>query len=305
MRRMSLVLAAVLPMLVASPACNLASRNRVNSINRMNEGIKMEAKNNTSAAERLLKESIEFDPTHAKAHYTLGQIYLKQSKLKDAENAFKDAIQHMSAEDGGPNAEYNYQLGVVIEAQANAQGVSQSDKETKYNEAIAAYQETTKINPKHYKAHHRMGRLYSDLDQPVPADQAFRKSIEIKPQYSPAFVSLGHMYIDYGHANVAMSVMDAGVKVNDKDAQMWAGLGRAYFDLNKPDEAIDAYKKAKAIDPEMTDVLYGLGMAYADKRDRKNAVEHLQSFIQKAGDDVPADRKKAATNTIARMQDVI
>lgn len=302
---MSLVLAAVLPMLVASPACKLASRNRVNSINRMNEGIKMEAKNNTSAAERLLKESIEFDPTHAKAHYTLGQIYLKQSKLKDAENAFKDAIQHMAGDDGGPNAEYNYQLGVVIEAQANAEGVSQTDKETKYNEAISAYQETIKINPKHYKAHHRMGRLYSDLDQPVPADQAFRKSIEIKPQYSPAFVSLGHMYIDYGHANVAMSVMDAGVKVNDADAQMWAGLGRAYFDLNKPDEAIEAYKKAKAIDPEMTDVLYGLGMAYADKRDRKNAVEHLQTFIQKAGNDVPPDRKKAATNTIARMQDVI
>lgn len=304
MRRTSLVLAALLPILVAAPACKLASRNRVNSINRMNEGIKMEAKQNTSAAERLLKESIEFDPTHAKAHYTLGQIYLKQSKLKDAENAFKDAISHVDA-DGGPNAEYNYNLGVVIEAQANTPGVSQTDKEAKYNEAIAAYQETIKVNPKHYKAHHRMGRLYSDLDQPVPADQAFRKSIEIKPQYSAAFVSLGHMYIDYGHANVAMSVMDAGVKINETDPQMWAGLGRAYYDLNKPDESVDAYKKAKAIDPDMTDVLYGLGMAYADKRDRKNAVENLQSFLQKAGNEVPEDRKKAANNTIARMQDVI
>ena len=291
-------------MLLTAPACKLASRNRVNSINRMNEGIKMEAKQNTSAAERLLKESIEFDPTHAKAHHTLGQIYLKQSKLKDAENAFKDAIKHMEA-DGGPNAEYNYQLGVVIEKQANAEGVSQADKATKYNEAIAAYQETTKINPKHYKAHHRMGRLYSDLDQPEPADKAFRQSITIKPRFAPAFVSLGHMYIDYGHANVAMSVMDAGVRINDKDEQMWAGLGRAYFDLNKADESIDAYKKALAIDPDMTDVLYGLGMAYADKRDRKNAVESLQSFLQKAGNDVPEDRKKAANSTIARMQDVI
>lgn len=306
MRRMSLILAAVLPMLVTAPACNkLASRSRVNSINRMNEGIKMEAKNNTSAAERLLKESIEFDPTHAKAHYTLGQIYRKQSKLKDAENAFKDAISHMATEEGGPNADYHYHLGEVIEAQANAEGVSQADKAAKYAEAITAYEETTKVNDKYYKAYTRSGRLYAELDQPLKADAAFRKSIEVKPQYSPAFVSLGHMYIDYGHANVAMSVMDAGVKVNDKDPQMWAGLGRAYFDLGKPDEAIDAYKKAKAIDPEMTDVLFGLGMAYADKRDRKNAVEHLEAFLQKAGNAVPADRKKAATNTVARMQDVI
>lgn len=291
-------------MLLAAPSCKLASRNRVNSINRMNEGIKLEKKQNTSAAERALKEAIEFDPTHAKAHFTLGQIYLKQSKLKDAQNAFEDAIKHMD-EDGGPVAEYQYQLGRVIEAQADAEGVSTNDKEAKYSEAIAAYQETTKLSPKHYKAHHRMGRLYESLDDPTKADQAYRQSIEIKPKYSAAFVSLGHMYIDYGHANVAMSVLDAGVKVNDTDPQMWAGLGRAYYDLNKPQEAIDAYKKAKAIDPDMVDVLYGLGMAYADLRKRKEAVENLNAFIQRAGNDVPEDRKKAANNTIARMEDVI
>ena len=80
MRRISVALAVALPLLVAGPACKLTSRNRVQSINRMNEGIKLEAKNNTSAAERALKESIELDPTHAKAHYTLGQIDRKQNR---------------------------------------------------------------------------------------------------------------------------------------------------------------------------------------------------------------------------------
>ena len=114
MRRISVALAVAIPLLATAPACKLASRNRVQSINRMNEGIKLEAKNNTSQAEKALKESIELDPTHAKAHYTLGQIYRKQGKLVDAQKAFTDAIANM---DEAPNADYAYQLGVVIAAQ--------------------------------------------------------------------------------------------------------------------------------------------------------------------------------------------
>lgn len=302
MRRISVALAVAIPLLATAPACKLASRNRVQSINRMNEGIKLEAKNNTSQAERALKESIELDPTHAKAHYTLGQIYRKQGKLVDAEKAFTDAIANM---DEAPNSEYHYQLGVVIAAQGDADGVSQADQEAKYNAAIKAFQEAIKLKPKHYKSHYRMGVLFERLDQPEQADQALRAAITNKPSYSPAFVSLGNMYIDYGHANVAMAVLQLGTQVNDKDARMWNGLGRALLSLNKPDEAVDAFKKAKAIDPDMVDVLFGLGMAYADLRQRKDSVENLQAFLQRAGNDVPEDRKKAANNTIARMQDVI
>lgn len=289
-------------MVLVAPGCKLASRDRVQSINRMNEGIKAEKKGNTSQAEDALKEAIKIDPTHAKAYWTLGQIHRKQGKLVDAQKAFEGAIENSKDK---PNPEYNYQLGVVIAAQGDVEGVSQTDREAKYNEAINAYQETIKLNPEHYKAHYRMGVLFERLDQPVKADQAYRKSIELRPTYSPAFVSLGNMYIDYGHANVGQAVLETGTKVNDKDAKMWNGLGRAQLALNKPSEAVDSFKKAKAIDPDMVDVLFGLGMAYAELRQRDEAVENLQGFLQRAGNDVPDDRKRAANNTIARMQDVI
>ena len=55
----------------------------------------------------------------------------------------------------------------------------------------------------------------------------------------------------------------------------------------------------------MVDVLFGLGMAYAELRNRAAATENLNAFVQKAGGDVPEDKKKAANDTIARMQDVI
>ncbi|MCA9648793.1 MAG: tetratricopeptide repeat protein [Myxococcales bacterium] len=303
MRRVSVALAVVLPLLVAStPGCKLTSRNRAQAINRMNEGIRQEAKNNTSQAEKSLREAIEIDPTYDKAHFHLGQIYRKQGKLVDAQKAFEAAIANMSEE---PKANYHYQLGRVIVSQADAPGVSQADREAKYKEAIGAFQKAIELDTNHHRAYFHIGKLNEKLDQPVQADEAFRKAIEINARFVDSFVELGNMYIDYGHANVGLAVLDAGVKVNDKNAAMWNGLGRAQSKLNQHEAAIESFKKAKAIDPDRVDVLYGLGKSYAELRMRSEAVEHLQAFLQRAGNDVPEHLKKDANNTVARMQDVI
>jgi len=300
--RKSVLVAFLVSMIVAVPACRITSRQRVQSINRMNEGIQLEKRGQTTQAEQALKEAIQFDPSHAKAHYTLGQIHVKQTRFVDAQKAFEAAI---ASDMAHPNAEYEYQVGLVIAAQGDADGVSTDERHRKYEEALTHFQNTTKLSPNHYKAHYRMGGLYEVLDQPKLADQAFRRTIEIDPTYSPAFVSLGNMYIDYGHANVGQAVIETGVQINQTDARMWNGLGRAQLELNKPEEAIESFKKAKAIDPDLVDVLFGLGMAYAESRQRKDAVDNLQAFLSKAGADVPADIRKAANDMMARMNDVI
>jgi len=302
MRRVVTLLALLAPLLLTEPACKLASRQRVQAINRLNEGIALEKRNNVSGAEKALKEAIEIDPSFAQPYWTLALLYRKQGKLVDSEKMLRDAIDNMKE---APNADYPYQLGVVVASQGELPGVSQTDREAKYTEAINQFQEAIKLNPEHYKAYFRQGVLFEKLDQPQKADTALRKAVELRPNYSPSFVTLGNMYIDYGHANVGQAVLEIGTKINDKDAAMWNGLGRAQYNLNKPNEAIESFKKAKAIDPDMVDVLYGLGMAYAEVRNRKEAVENLQAFLQKAGNDTPEDRKKAAQNTVARMQDVI
>lgn len=303
MRRVSVALAIALPMLVAgTPSCKLTSRNRAQAINRMNEGIRSFSKNNISQAEKSLKEAIEFDPTYAKAHFHLGQIYRKQGKLVDAGKAFQDAIANMGE---APKADYHYQLGRVLIAQAEAQGVSQNERETKYGEAIKVFEKAIELDPNHYRAFYHVGKLHDRLDQPVQADKAFRQAIQVNARFVDSFVDLGNMYIDYGHANVGLAVLDAGVQVNDKNSAMWNGLGRAYSKLNRHQDAVDSFKKAKAIDPDRVDVLYGMGKSYAELRQRAEALEHLQAFIQRAGNEVPEHLKKDANNTIARMQDVI
>ncbi len=146
--------------------------------------------------------------------------------------------------------------------------------------------------------------MHDALEDPDAADADFRRCIRLQPYYSRCFAELAFLYVDYGFDQEAIAVLEAGLKANDKDATMWSAAARAYLELREPQQAIDAYKKAKAIDPDMIEVLYGLGMAHAELRHRKEAVENLMAFIARAGADVPANRKRIANDTIARMQDV-
>jgi tetratricopeptide (TPR) repeat protein len=286
--------------LITSAGCE--SHARVDSINRMNEGILQFKKQNFSGAEKALQEAIKIDPTHAEAHLNLGKLYRKQERWVDAEKEYQAAIANS---DGGPVGDYNYEMAIVQIAQGESQGVSAAERDTKYRTAITSLQASTAADPNLYKAHYQLGYLHEKLDEPLPADAAYRACIKLNARYSPAFVSLGNMYIDYGFSNVAMAVLQTGTQVNETDAAMWNGLGRAQLNLNKPKEAVDAFSKAKAIDPDMPDVLFGLGMAYAEMRDKANAAENLELFMQKANAETPEHTKKAAQDTLARMQDVI
>lgn len=296
------LLALIVGSTVSFTACNLESQARVDSIHRMNEGVKQYKKNNLSGAEQALKEAIKIDPTNHKAHEALGTLMRKQERWADAGAAYESAIEAMKDQ---PVGKYYYELGIVTSHLAHGEGVTRAVFEQKANEAIASFDQALKLDPNLYKAHYQMGRLYEELDQPEKADQAYRAAIAINGAYTPPLVSLGSMYIDYGFSNVAMAVLEAGTKANPTDAAVWKGLGEALQNLNKTKEAVEAYTKATKIDPDQADVYFSLGMAYAELRQKQEATEALENFLKKAGGSAPPHTIKAANDTIARMSDVI
>lgn len=288
-------------LLAFSPA---ATAKRSGAIAKMNEGIKLAQRGNTSAAERTVKEAIGIDPKYAKAHHTLGLLLRKQDKLEQAENAMQSGLE-VVGEDTELAGRLAYELGGIRLRRAEAEGNTQRQTKALMKEAIAAFDIAIDKDPGQYKAHYRRAVAHDRLDEPDAADADYRKCIELRPQYSPCFVDLAQLYIDYGFANVGVAVLEVGVAVNDKDAQMYLGLGRAMSQLRKYEDAVDALKKAKAIDPDMPEVHFQLGMAYAEQSKRREAIESLQNFLHRAGSDVPEIHKKVANNTIARMEDVI
>ena len=268
----------------------------------MNEGVDLASQGDNAKAKAKLQAATKADPTYAYAWLNLGIVLQREGALTEAASAFESGVAH--AEDAAKD-ELQYRLAITTYREASRPSGSRAERRKAIDNALKLLTEVTKASPKRSDAHLYRARCLEELDQPTEADLAYRAAIDADPGNVTALVELGNMYIDYGHPNVGLAVLEAATKAHATDAESWSALGRAYLSLEKPDDAVDAFKKAVTVDPEHLPRQYGLGMAYAEKRDRKMAIERLNEFLRLAGDDVPEMWKKAANNTIARMQDVI
>ncbi|MBN1293432.1 MAG: tetratricopeptide repeat protein [Candidatus Latescibacteria bacterium] len=120
--------------------------------------------------------------------------------------------------------------------------------------------ETESASLKAYEYFYR-GKHASDIDEKIGL---YEQAIEIDPQYVYALTNLGSLYY---------------VKSMDGDRSM----------LNK---AKDLCTKALDIDPLHADAHYVLGSVYDRQNKKKNALQHLNSFLQLMPDDPRVPRVK-------------
>ena len=122
----------------------------------------MKSGRNTDA-ELELKELVIGYPQLMGPQLNLGLLYLRDSRLPEAEAAFRAALEHNPG-----NAVAGNELGIV------------ERKLGKFTEAEAAYQRTIAAEPNYAPAHLNLGVLYDlYLAQPQKALDEFERYIEI------------------------------------------------------------------------------------------------------------------------------
>lgn len=114
------------------------------------------------AAMRLFSVIAEQNPQLASPHTDLGILYYRQRRLKEAETAFKDALQR----DAKDYVAANY-LGMIYRS------------EGRFTEAKAAYQQALAAKPDYALAHLNMAILYDlytgELDQALQHYREYQK----------------------------------------------------------------------------------------------------------------------------------
>jgi protein O-GlcNAc transferase len=311
-----LFLALALQIPVDSPtrsqAESIAHELRREAILTMNGGVEAFARLNFSDAERKLRDALRLDPGLVHARVNLGRLALERDQLIDAEKAFRVALREIdpqpsTLEPGSDEAkqlealrdETYHDLGRVLLAEAKLQGMTEGERRTTLEQAVAALSKTPESD---YLARYHLGLAYDQLDRASEADHAFRACIEAQPLHGPCYVSLSSLYYDFGFPQLAEAVLEAGAQVNETDAQIWLAHARLLGRLDRHNDAVSKADKALSIDPNLVQAYYVLGMAHADRRDRKQAVEALEKFLSMAGSDVPEDLERHARATLAQLQ---
>ncbi|MEP6924712.1 MAG: tetratricopeptide repeat protein [Pyrinomonadaceae bacterium] len=106
-----------------------------------------------------------------------------------------------------------------------------------YNEAVSAYKDAARANPKIAQIYNKMGEAYFQLAQFGKAVEAYQKALKIEP--------------------------------NDSDT--WHKLGLVYKKINSLSDAINAFKKATENNLNADMSRYELGLLYAQVGDKQSA----------------------------------
>ncbi|MFY9691234.1 MAG: tetratricopeptide repeat protein [Candidatus Acidiferrales bacterium] len=170
-----------------------------------------------------------------------------------------------------------------------------------YVEAVQAYGELLKSDPKNSQMLNQMGIAYQELGDLGEAERSYKKAFHSDKTYASAVNNLGALEYSKKHYRKAIKYYRKAIAMPDGDrAVIYSNLGFAYFGNVEYAPAMAAFGKALALDPDIFSRKSGTGaivqqrsapdpgMLYflvAKSYAKAGDAEHAAHFLKVARDD--------------------
>ncbi len=265
------------------------SRARVESLNRMNEGVVLAAQKQYLAAVEKLQDAAAIDPTNDQAYWNLAIVHMEMQRFDAARDDLQRAI-----DINGEVAGYHEKLGtVLVELEA-------------WDDARAAFERSIALDENLFKAYYKLGQIHERQDQPQEALQRYTEAVRRGPRFIEGYRALGRLYADLHYLGEAVQVLQAGLQVaipeTEDEAELHHLLGTVYQQQRNYDGAVEQFRAALAIAPAMREALFSLGWTYGLQDNREEARRYLKRYIDLAGAEAPAHYLKAAQDRLGQLE---
>lgn len=184
------------------------------------------------ATEAYLQRAIQADPALLPAYVTLGQLYVRQGKLKEARREFEALVERQAK----PVAALTM-LGIIAQTEGDPAA------------AQKRYEHVLTIDPLAPIAANNLAWLYAE--QGVNLDTALQlaqKATEAMPESAEVQDTLGWVYYKRQTSDRAVSTLRNTVKLAPRNATYQYHLGLAYVQDGDVANARDALERALALD---------------------------------------------------------
>jgi tetratricopeptide (TPR) repeat protein len=264
------------------------SRARVESMNKMNEGVIAAQQKRYMEAIKAFESAAAIDGQNDQVYWNQAIVHMEMRKFERARDDLQKAVAIKPTSAG-----YQEKLGTVLMELKDWEG------------AKRAFQEAIENEPGLFKAYYKLGQVLERLDDQQGALQRYTESVQKGPRFLEGYSALGRLYADLGYLDHATQVLQEALKVSlkgtEEEALVHYLLGTVYQQQKKYDEAIKEFRTALDVVPGMRDALFSLGWAYLIKGEDDEAKRFLSKFIEVAGNDAPAHYVKAARDTLNKM----
>ncbi len=138
-----------------------------------------------------------------------------------------------------------------------------------FREAIEAFEQCLKLEPRNVEAENNVGLSYEALDRPDEAIQAFESAIAWQsgsPAQDPEpFIEIAHLYLDQNQPEKAVPYLLQSITISPKVSKAHEELGKAYSLLHRLPEAQAELEKAIALSPQTANLHCLLAPVYRNQ----------------------------------------
>jgi tetratricopeptide (TPR) repeat protein len=168
-------------------------------------------KENTEKALPLLKSVLDLAPDYYAAHNTLGTVYQKMNRYRDAEDAYKRAVALRPKLD-----EPLVNLGALyIQEAARLTGEGSATSTAILRDARDALKEALNLN-RSAMAHYLLGTAYFRSAAYDDAESNLRQALALEPRMASARLMLANLYIRLQNWQNALLNLDMYLSENPK-----------------------------------------------------------------------------------------
>lgn len=143
-------------------------------------------------------------------------------------------------------------------------------------DARAVYRQLLKLEPNHFDALYRLGRLEYEAQNPNEAEAILSRAVRADPRSADAHLQLGLALNALRRFEEALASYRRAVALDPTDAAPLNNLGNVCRTLNRPAEAIEYYDRAVAIRGDSAQIHYNRGLVLGDLRRHQEAAASFE-----------------------------
>jgi tetratricopeptide (TPR) repeat protein len=211
--------------------------------------------------------AIEYCPDDDRAYLTLGNALYHQQQIKEAEEAYGEAIRcrpdHSEAYLNRANS--RWKRGCYVEAQSDyeqallcdAQSLDAllhlgvlSARQKRYPLALQYYQRALALDSHSVEAMTNVALLMEAMGHPHEAETCFRRALTLSPMRAEIHSNLGNLLMHQWREAEAEACYREALMLAPQSATHWCNLGALLANIDRDREAEEAFREALRLQPE-------------------------------------------------------